>query len=369
MASIAQDRVKKTESLPVDAQVVVTEVRLDLFGELSGDAPATLRADLGANRVDYQPLPIQHIHQHADHAQFGATLIDDLDDGIDPFLFPEDISYTGITTNEANLTAGAVYKDADPSTSESPAALGSEASIDYILAGSSARIFGFVLRYEAPWVASPSSVYAQTGTPARVRFRLQNNNAGNDNYARVLGWWAVPYTDSGEPRTIIAVVPPNHAFSQWNQPDPLAGKSEDVNFNLALEIDAITGNIGAAADVKVFHFYPLVLNETLLDSIGASKARVPSPDPKQITVSGHVTPDASHTFPGWPGGSLDVDVARQHHAASRTVIDVEQEAGPTPNPDGSQGPAQLLQDALATRSRMERINRKSTYALRLARRR
>lgn len=369
MATIDQGLVVTVKSLPVDAQAVVSQHRNVLFGEVSGTrTPNLMNAALGTTPdfVDYQPLPITHVVTHADHSIYNATQIEPLEDGLDPFLFCADIDFTKTGEVLTNFT-GTAHRDGDPATGMNPDVLtAGPTSIHYDHASDIYRdlCFGFVLRYKAEWKSAPTPIWEFVGSPGYVNLWLFTNNAGSVNQAQLNGYWAIPYTV--DPTTIIGIMPPGHYFDPINAPDPIAPASGVVNWHLDAAFKAEAGTLASPADLEIYEFMPLIKNVPLLDGIGNRGIRIPAQTPKQITVRGYVPPEKSHTFPGWPGGSIDVDVSRQHQSATECVIDVEQ-AGPTPLPDGTQGSMDLVLGSEAIRRQLDRETRRRNYSLSLAR--
>src|SRR5690606_35628409 len=85
---------------------------------------------------------------------------------------------------------------------------------------------------------------------------------------------------------------------------------------------------GLFSEWRVTDFYPLILNEALLEEIAKSNVRLPAEKPQRVTVKGYVAPDREHTIVGWPGGDYTATVAQHQYELGRTVIDLEQAGSP-----------------------------------------
>src|SRR5690606_39112832 len=92
-------------------------------------------------------------------------------------------------------------------------------------------------------------------------------------------------------------------------------------------VGSINLSVIGPASSRVTHFYPLILNEALLEENAKANIRLPAQLPQRVTVRGYVAPDREHTIQGWPGGDYTGVVAQHQYELGRTVIDFE-ESGP-----------------------------------------
>ena len=123
----------------------------------------------------------------------------------------------------------------------------------------------------------------------------------------------------GEVAELYAVSLPDARVAPQNNPEPDLVLPISVSINLFVKATALAN----AGDLKIYEFYPLVLDTVLLENTARSYLKEPSASPKQVTVLGYVPPDAEHTVTGFPGGDYTARVAGQTYEAGVTVIDFE----------------------------------------------
>lgn len=325
MAVISYADVIDRQLLPVDSQEIVTRVRLVIAGDIAGASPTTLTADAGAQgqsqseRVDYVPMPIVFEFEAPEHAIYGAERSFALPSGLNPFLPPTDpLVPEPAVVNFDNPGSPSAVRDGDPSTFAT--FTGAGAVIDYTSAEGQG-VVGYRLRY----TLETSGV-----THTRVQAAL-TPVVMNPLFDGVPAF--VPFAPGA---LVVASVNPLAAAEaqteQYMVLPPMAGWSPD---NAAVTpIDGRGfGKMTLIADLNVtamlvYAFYPLILNEPLLEEIARAQVRLPAQLPQRVTVRGYVSPDREHTIIGWPGGDYTGVVAQHQYELGRTIIDFEQAGSP-----------------------------------------
>lgn len=336
---IPYSRVEEHSLLPIDAEDVVTKVRLVVAGNHAGAEPKWLTSyatddSLTIDTVDYFASPIQHIYEAPEHATFGSERAFALEEGVNPFhqpqnaLVPEPDSVIGFT----NPGSPSAIRDGDPATYADLVNAGG--IIEYPF---TEDVVGFRLKYTL------------SGTPTigtnRVAISLSPRASGARSYGRVSA--GIELAESVDPTEVEMVLPPhaNWALENGAVEAPHAG---------------IFGSVGLyAADVtlRVFDFYPLRLNRPLLEAIAKADVRLPASAPRRVTVSGFVAPGRVHTLVGWPGGDYSAQVSQYQYQGGQTVIDFEQ-TGP---PIGVE--AELMEAERARRTAVRGEIRRAGYGL------
>ncbi len=328
MASIAIADVINTERLPIDAQDIVTKVRLVIAGNVAGPRePYNTRTvddftrlgtpDTG-HTVTAFPLPAVYEYESSEHATYGVTRSFALPEGVEPFLPPDDASINEPTlvSNFTNPGTPSAIRDGDPATYAELSGAGSfTGQITY---NAPATAIGWCIRYSlvTPSFTAPSFRYVMA---------LQRHfSAGPVIHTLVQRDYQLISTDSiTSPVDLYAV-----ALHDARGEDENLGSGWSRSNVYTLNI---IGDGGTQA--RIHKFYPLVLNEALLEDIAKSNVRLPASNPQRVTVTGYVPPDREHTIVGWPGGDFTARVAQHQYEHERTIIDFEQAGAPVGLPN------------------------------------
>lgn len=346
MASIQYSGVTGIQPLPIDAQDVVSDLRIVLAGNRAGLDPSTLMNFYSTGTfptveqaVSYVPRPLTF--RWVDNNTYAARAKVDLPVGIDAFLpsgdedVPEPTSVTGFT-NPGDPSA---VRDGDPTTYASTTGGG---TISYT---GIEKAIGFKLMYEAAEAGQAAIVLHPAVEPVTTWgiYNIPAASTPAELYAVLLLDARTARENLDSPGTVIPPAPPYGV---------LEGAPTRVNISLSFD--------GGA--VKVYEFYPLIPNETRLEAIAANNVRLPASEPKRVTVRGYVAPDREHTITGWPGGDFTGTVAQHQYELGRTVIDFEQAGAPT----GLS--AVSMQEARRQQVAVDRALQKALYPVRMGER-
>lgn len=326
MAVIDYADVITTERLPIDAQDLATRVQLVVAGNLAGWTPrqAFARIDSGGavEPMTIVQRPITHVFEHAEHATLGVVKSLGLPEGMDPFLPPTDagVGEPYSTTGLTNAGSPSAIRDGDPATyAVSDLSGTSQVVWRQWLTSPNQRIYGFRLVHTFTKDGA-GSTYALDSAPGLVTIIQRSHRSVSDPVEARYYWPIQPTEDHDSPMDAYAVVP----FDARGHADNNAGETIIDYSYLDLTVLQQSGG----GELRIHAFYPLILNEALLDGIAEAQARVPAQTPKRVTVRGYVPPDAEHTITGWPGGDLTAAVAQHQYELGRTIIDLEQAGAP-----------------------------------------
>ena len=326
MAIIPYANVVNVERLPVDAQDIVTKVRLVIAGNRAGAEPGFLwvRGTTAATdpaAVTYTPWPITHVYEAPEHATYGAERSLALPEGFNPFLPPTDASIPepDQITHFSNPGTPSAIRDGDPDTYAEWITPGVSTDIGGIMYPFVEDCYGFLLRYS---LGSQPSVFDNVlKTSAVVRVQpLFDGDPPVLRYGFVEAATGEQLPDTGDPRELYMVIPPIANIAPENEPPHAA-----TRFQGRVSMEAFDGT----QFMQLYAFYPLVLNRALLEEVAKANVRLPALIPRRVTVDGYVAPDREHTITGWPGGDFTGSVAQHQYELGRTVIDFEQAGAPT----------------------------------------
>lgn len=373
MATIPMSDVLDHQLLPIDAQDVVTKVRLVIAGNRAGREPSRVHVyglPSSANEtftgVDYLAWPITYEYEAAEHAIYGATRTVDLPASTDPFLRPDDegIPEPSLVIGFTNPGSPSAIRDGDPMTyAEFSGGDLATGSIGY---ENVPGLCGFKLRHSLTFSDTSftglfrASVSLVVG-PWAV---LPNGVTRIDRkFGAVVNIISLPATGSSEHDDLYVVLPPDAR----NAPENVEGMDPPLEWGgQPVTIQHMVGSINLSvirpASWRVTHFYPLILNEALLEDIAKSNIRLPASTPRRVTVAGYVAPDRTHTIVGWPGGDYTGVVAQYQYELGRTVIDFEQAGAPVGLP------AEAIEAARERRVAIDRAVQDATYAVRMGER-
>lgn len=360
MAVIPYSDVIDRQLLPVDAQDIVTKVRLVIAGDMAGQAPTTFVTDSGAagqsdrDRVDYVPLPLTFEYEAPEHATYGAEKSFALPSGMNPFLPPTDERIPEPRfTNFDNPGDPSAVRDGDPATFAEYT--GGVASIDYPSA-QGAGIVGYRLRYDLV-TSSTTTTYVQAAITPVVMNPLFDDLPSFVPMATgaIVAALVNPLPPSEAPTEQYMVLPPTAHWSADNSAvTPIVGRGfGKMTLFASLNVTSM----------RVYAFYPLILNEDLLEDIARAQVRLPALLPQRVTVRGYVSPDREHTITGWPGGDYTGVVAQHQYDLGRTVIDFEQAGSPVGLP------AEAIEAARERRQAIEGTVQVANYNLMMGSRR
>lgn len=356
MATIPFADVLDWQPLPIDAQDVVTKVRLVVAGNRAGSELTRLRSMQEAGSfpsfaevtdLSYAPWPIVYEFEAPEHAIYHAERSFALPSGVNPFLPPADIRIPEpVVSRFDNPGDPSVVRDGDPETfAEFTGAADDTAYISYPATPGNGFL-GFKLRYSLGTSANPSGrgvqvlmAYIVMGQPPRDETDWFEVHAFLDR---------LPDVESQE---IYCVLPPEARWAPVNQAFPLEERGMLLQFRINGDqtVDACT----------VTEFYPLVLNEPLLLDIARQQLRLPAVLPQRVTVRGVIPPDREHTITGWPGGDYTGAVAQAQYDLGRTVIDFEQASAPVGLP------AEAMEAARERRNATDAVVQTANYNLKM----
>lgn len=354
MATIPYADVIDRQLLPVDSQEIVTRVRLVIAGDMAGSPPEHLTTRLGVSRDwvarDYAPEPITYVFEAPEHATYGVEKSFALPSGVNPFLPPSDplILEPG-TQNFLNPGAPSAMRDGDPLTFAQRADLGDGGSNRGMALFTynnnplepvpRRRIWGYRLRYH---LSVGSFV-------VRVHNRAFLTSVRHELWAMS----APPVTlEDDTPEDRYLVLPQDAGFNPVNNEEPVGVEDGYVQVETSED-----------ADLRLVDFYPLILDELLLEDIARAQVRLPAQTPQRVTVRGYVPPDREHTITGWPGGDYTGAVAQHQYELGRTIIDFEQAGSPAGLP------AEAIEAARERRQAIEGAVQVANYNLKMGSRR
>lgn len=337
MASIPFSDVLDWQPLPVDAQDVVTKVRLVVSGDLAGAAPDSVSVQNRAGeQLAYFPQPVIVEYEAPEHAIYGAERSFALPTGFNPFLSPTDPRIPEpIVVGFTNPGTPSVVRDGDPETfalwdGDAPAADGRR-SIFYDLAAfthadalAASRMVGFRLVWSmtgGTLLEDGGDILARaiTRPPVHVFLRASPGWSGDDSdYVDARAVYAVRPIDAV---TEAYGLLPGAAYRRWWE-TPAGMTSALVGVMLAAYERA------DVEQLRVHSFYPLMLDDEALLEAARAQVRLPAALPQRVTVRGVILPDRTHTLTGWPGGDFTGDVAQHQYELGRTIIDFEQAGAP-----------------------------------------
>lgn len=347
MATFSSARVLNYERVPIDAQDLVTSARIVIAGDLS-DKSAGINTVVDPPFPEphasldhpYYPAPIVRAYDHALHATYGAERSFKLPSGVDPFLPRSAFTSEALAASVEFSGPRSALTDGNPTTfMHANTSIVDNPQLAW-RAGSGREVVGCRL------------TYALKMTDGSLPFRVR---VFAGTYFVQFGSPPVFYTitqeaelildPSEEPREVIFVAP---AASQD------ARQTMDPSWT-AMRLMA-TG-VGWEY-FRVFDFWPLVINEPLVQDIAKAQIRLPASNPRRVTVRGLLPPaDRQHTITGWPGGTYTGTVARQTYRDGNTIVDFEQ-AGAPPGV-----PAELLEAERVRVNRTDTSIRTATHPL------
>lgn len=340
MANIPYASVLTTERLPVDAQDVVTRVRLVIAGNRAGAEPTRLVTyDNTTNAlITYVPDPIVFEYEAPEHSAYGCTRSFALPEGFNPFLAPGDplVPEPDIVSGFDNPGSPSAVRDGDPITY---ASLGDGAS-GLLRYHEGAAFVGFRLKLVGTVTGSG---YAFVSVRAG---RIPRFGEGVVTPSGVFIQYDAPRgsdSDSDE----YAVVPHDARHRPENRATP--GDPPDMTLRLAVG--------GTTEGVRVHEFYPLIPNEALLLEVARANVRLPALNPQRVVVAGIIPPDREHTITGWPGGDYTGRVAQHQYELGRTFIDFEQAGAPAGLP------AEAIESARERTAAVQRAITTANYGL------
>lgn len=319
MAIIPYADVIDRQFLPIDAQDIVTKVRLVVAGNAAGHSPERLTAFATddpdtTDTVPYAAWPVTFEYEAPEHALYGCERSFALPAGVNPFLPPTAVEIPEPTAvGFANPGSPSAVRDGDPTTfAEYTGGIGNIGWLAYPFVDG---VVGFRLRYTL------TSVAASTGDQVRThaRLALSPRTSGARFYGMVAANTGT-LPDASEPAELYMVVPPPASWADENGPAeaPHVGRFGQAWFETFINVTAC----------RVHEFYPLMLDQALLLDVAKAQVRLPAQTPARVTVRGVIPPDRQHTITGWPGGDFTGTVAQVQYDLGRTVIDFEQAGAP-----------------------------------------
>ena len=323
MATIPMTDVLATERMPVDAQDIVTQARLVIVGSPGGTQEAASisareREGEGLPLVALTPFsrPITFLYTAAAHATYGCSRSFALPEGFNPFLAPQDAPFADPSVT--NLSNAGFVRDGDPETYAEGSTSTSDpvASATYLATGSWA---GFKLRYS--WVTDGplDELSGRSASVQHIRYVGPTYSAGAVRMQTQRRYWVEPTDDIDTPSDSYQLQMEDARGAPLNREGDALSLQTFYSFSVF--------DLGPGS-VRLYEFYPLILNEGLLEDVAKSNIRLPAANPARVTVRGYVAPDREHTITGWPGGDYTGQVAQHQYDLGRTVIDFEQAGAP-----------------------------------------
>jgi hypothetical protein len=341
VASIPIADVLDIERLPIDAQDVITRVRLVIAGTHAGREPHESHAvatddhpDPEVGFVRYFADPVVFEYEAPEHATYGCTRSLALPEGFNPFLPPD--SELIADPIGANMADPAAVRDGDPTTFATPTQAGG--SLEY---ESSPLYVGVKVRFKADVAPDRLEIIVTSGKAARFE-------GDTSTPVQVWGRYAL---EAQEMDDWYLILPPDARNRSVNTP----GALNSTPFGASLLTPA-------EGSIEIYEFWPLALNEALLLDVAKANVRLPASNPQRITVRGYVAPDRSHTIVGWPGGDYTASVAQHQYDLGRTVIDFEQAGAPVGLP------AEAIESARERKAAIDREVATASYSLRMGER-
>jgi hypothetical protein len=338
VASIAFADLLNIERLPIDAQDIVTRVRLVIAGTYAGKAPTReivvglVGWKLPDVSLTYVPLPITYTYTDPLHTTYRCTRAFSLPEGFNPFLPPTSELIDDPTGD--GFSDMLAVRDGDPETK----ATLTDPHSGMIAYDWHKDIVGWKLRYTSETSDGQTPVLyfsasRQRGVSYHADWELPNGENANDVYA----------------------VTPHDARNH---------NDNVLDYFIGYAVQRMSFMTGASTHtvMDVHEFYPLMLNESLLEDVAKANVRLPALLPLRITVRGYVPPDREHTIEGWPGGDYTGVVAQHQYDLGRTVIDFEQAGAPVGLP------AEAIESARERKAAIDREVATASYSLRMGER-
>lgn len=369
MATIDYSDIDGVEPVPLDAQDVVTKVHLVIAGNRAGKEPTLRRVydvpdeDHGDAFIslDYVPQPIVFTVEAPEHATYACERAFALPEGIDPFLPPDDagVPEPDQVIGFTNPGSPSAVRDGDPTTHAELTDTGGGIRYQNV-----PGLYGFRLRYSLQLSTSASArADASVAVGPRLEWDPDLGAAVDAKYGQAAENVILATTDGDEVAEAYVVLPADARVAPVNLDNRFPPASY---FGEPLVYQGLIGtallSVTQALAMKVYAFYPLILNEPLLEDIARRQLRVPSLEPKRLIVKGHVPPDPEVTITGWPGGTITRAVAQVQYELGRTVIDFEQAGAPVGLP------AEAIEAARERRVAIDRAVQGAAYAVRMGER-
>lgn len=322
MASIPIANVRNTERLPIDAQDVITRARLVIAGNRAGwepDAHFTRLTTGGVGEFPTPPIPIPFAFEvdHADHDPLGCERSLALPEVVDPFLPPTSV---GTPHDVEGFTDGSSAYDGDPGTFAA-SDLSGTSQIDWreYLTSPNDIIVGFRILFSLV-LNDPStgSRYAIGNAPGLVTM-LHTATPASGYSVESRYAWAIQPNDEG-------ILQDRYAIAPLDARGHPANRAQSVTNYSSLDLTVLQQAAGGT--LHVYAFYPLIIDESLLEDVAIANLRAPAANPQRVVVTGYVPPDREHTIVGWPGGDFTGAVAQQQYELTQTVIDFDQAGAP-----------------------------------------
>lgn len=354
MASIPYADLVNVERLPIDAQDVISQVRLVIAGTPGGSREAARHAVQTRDDTtdpyateQYFAVPAVYEYTSPEHATYGCTRSLALPEGFNPFLEPTDVGIPEPSSllNFSNPGTPSAIRDGDPTTYAQAEVDTGQALITYAAAGAtpSTNWCGYKLKYA--WTAS-GSISAEHLRRVRTNFsRMDPVDTGAQRLQAITEHALLTANSLEALADEYALCMQDARALPLNRGGESLAAITSVNFS----IFSFGGSV-----IRVHEFYPLVMDTVLLEGIARANIRLPASTPQRVTVSGYVPPDREHTIVGWPGGDYTGTVAQHQYELNRTVIDFDQAGAPTGLPAEAREVAmerqKRIDDSIATRS-------------------
>lgn len=353
MATIAYSDVLEWHPLPIDSQDVVTKVRLLIAGNRAGAEPVEQRTSIvNEGTFDIVPEPVVYEYEAPEHATYGAVKSFALPEGVNPFLEQtDDVIPEPEAVNISNPGSPSAVRDGDPDTYAEGTGAG-QMILRYMLGDTSIAHLcaGFRLRYGLTGTYS-------TAIGRQVLMQHWHYTPPPDGQQRILAHrrYEMQLTNEIDEPTEM------YAISTWDARGAVENRSEDLVKAAVIWAEANPTSAGGAW--RVYEFYPLFLNEELLEGIAKAQIRLPAATPRRVVVNGILDPtDREHTITGWPGGDFTGAVARLTYEDGATVVDFEEPGAPPGVPQ------ELLEAERVRVQRTQTVMQRTVYGLRMGER-
>lgn len=321
MATIPMSDVIDWQPLPIDSQDIATKIHLLVSGQPAGAVPRVIESSVYetdgstiTNKavLSHSFVPVVHTYTAPEHAAYGCERLVNIPEGTNPFIAPADLP---IDDPEVDSVGVEEVRDGNPETY-------CEVTVE--------DHANWLLRYD-PYehMVGFRAMYAFTRenqvvtTPLHdAQIRMLHRSSESVDRVDVSRLWELTPTASVEDLTEAFAVANYDARSLDVYK---AGQARAAFLDMVLIPASGARYTGV---LRVYHFYPLVLDTAVLDDVAKSHVRLPASTPRRVSVRGYVAPEREHTITGWPGGDFTGAVAQHQYELGRTVIDFEQAAAP-----------------------------------------
>lgn len=290
------------ETLPIRSETLVTKVNLIVqseagraFGyDIGTPDTITVSGPDDPTTDDYDPIPIVHPVEHAQHNSYGAEVARLIPE-IDPFI---GVTATAITStglsNPGNATDGSdsTYAHNNGSSSRCSIRSGTHS-------------------YFQPYYGLEATYRCLSGGVKLIIRRWDNSASEYVDY-----FYVTTPSGSSTLHTERFVIPRSAHAPTGSEPDRLA-------------FEVLAYGLDAADDFRLYDFKIMALDEDTLDNIGTSLFVLPAEQPTRLTVEGYLSPRSNVQFTGVWGDEYTLPVSQSGYKVTtedgeQTIFQLEQ---------------------------------------------